>query len=136
MTSTWHRCVRLVHSPKPLKRQATPYSSGDLARIIKQNGVEIGQNRLFEWMRKNGFLISRSGESYNLPTQKALDRGLFEIKKTAITKPDGTTLVTTTPKVTGKGQIFFVNRFIYLEANRIGDECQARIDKDRREGKL
>lgn len=86
---------------------------GDLARIIKQNGVEIGQNRLFDWLRKKGFLISRVGESYNLPTQKSLNMGLFEIKKTVITKPDGTSLVTTTPKVTGKGQVYFVNKFLY-----------------------
>ncbi len=109
---------------------------GDLARIIKQNGIEIGQNRLFEWLRKNSFLISRCGESYNLPTQKALNQGLFEIKKTVITKPDGTSLVTTTPKVTGKGQIFFVNRFLYIEANRRGAECQAKIEQDRKDGKL
>lgn len=109
---------------------------GDLARIIKQNGVEIGQNRLFNWMRSNGYLINRSGESYNLPTQKALNQGLFEIKKTVITKPDGTSLVTTTPKVTGKGQIYFVNKFLYDEMNRKGAEFQAQIEQNRKEGKL
>lgn len=86
---------------------------GDLARIIKQNGIDIGQNRLFEWMREKSYLISRKGESYNMPTQTALVLGLFEVKKTVITKPDGTSLVTTTPKVTGKGQIYFVNKFLY-----------------------
>lgn len=97
---------------------------GDLARIIKQNGVEIGQNRLFEWLRKNNFLISRAGESYNLPTQKALNMGLFEIKKTVITKPNGDSLITTTPKVTGKGQIYFVNRFLYDSINQLEIEKQ------------
>lgn len=121
---------------KAVETSSTSCLVGDLARIIKQNGVEIGQNRLFAWMRKNGFLIIRPGESYNLPTQKALNQGLFEIKKTVITKPDGTSLVTTTPKVTGKGQIFFVNRFIYIEANRKADECQRQIEQDRKEGKL
>lgn len=85
---------------------------GELAGILKQNGVEIGQNRLFEWLRKNGFLCS-IGERHNLPTQRSLDMGLFEIKKQTIQKPNGTTLVTTTPKVTGKGQIYFVNKFLY-----------------------
>ena len=101
---------------------------GELARIIKQNGVEIGQNRLFVWMRERGYLI-KTTESYNQPTQKSMNMGLFEIKKTAITKPDGTTLVTTTTKVTGKGQIYFVNKFLYeiinsedLELLRTGNE--------------
>lgn len=97
---------------------------GDLARIIKQNGVEIGQNRLFDWLRKKGYLISRVGESYNLPTQKSLNMGLFEIKKTVITKPDGTSLVTTTPKVTGKGQVYFVNKFLYEIINEAELERQ------------
>lgn len=87
----------------------------ELAKILRQNGVEVGQNRLFEWMRNNGFLC-KSGEYYNQPTQKAMEMGLFEIKKTTIVKPDGTTLVNTTPKITGKGQIFFVNRFLYNKA--------------------
>ena len=97
---------------------------GELARIIKQNGVEIGQNRLFEYLREHGFLIRRLGESYNQPTQRAMDAGLFEMKKTIITKPDGTSLVNTTPKVTGKGQIFFVNRFLYdtINAEKIAEQ--------------
>lgn len=85
---------------------------GELARIIKQNGVEIGQNRLFVWLREKGYLCKK-GEMYNQPTQKALDMGLFEIKKTVITKPNGKSLVTTTTKVTGKGQVYFVNKFLY-----------------------
>ena len=89
---------------------------GELARIIKQNGVEIGQNRLFQWMHDKGYLCKK-GEMYNQPTQKALQMGLFEIKKTVITKPNGDSLVTTTTKVTGKGQIYFVNKFLYDAIN-------------------
>lgn len=84
---------------------------GELAKIMHQNGVSIGQNRLFEELRKTGYLGSK-GEYYNIPTQRAVEQGLFEIKKTSITKPDGTVLVTTTTKVTGKGQIYFLNKFI------------------------
>lgn len=90
---------------------------GELARIIKQNGVEIGQNRLFSWLRDNGYLCKK-GEMYNQPTQKALGMGLFEIKKTVITKPNGNSLVTTTTKVTGKGQIYFVNKFLFDTINK------------------
>ena len=89
---------------------------GELARIIKQNGVEIGQNRIFVWLRDNGYLCKK-GEMYNQPTQKALGMGLFEIKKTVITKPNGNSLVTTTTKVTGKGQIYFVNKFLFDTIN-------------------
>lgn len=89
---------------------------GELARIIKQNGVEIGQNRLFQWLREKGYLCKK-GEMYNQPTQKALQMGLFEIKKTVITKPNGNSLVTTTTKVTGKGQIYFTNKFLYDAIN-------------------
>jgi phage antirepressor YoqD-like protein len=87
----------------------------ELAKILKQNGVDVGQNRLFEWLRKHGYLCSR-GEYYNQPTQKAMELELFEIKKTSITKPDGSVLVTCTTKVTGKGQIYFVNKFIPKQA--------------------
>lgn len=85
---------------------------GELAKIIRQNGVEIGQNRLFEVLREKGYLCKK-GEMYNQPTQKALDLKLFEIKKTVIQKPSGETIVTTTTKVTGKGQIYFVNKFLH-----------------------
>lgn len=81
----------------------------ELAKILQQNGVNIGQNRLFAWLREHGYLGTR-GEYYNQPTQRAMGMGLFEIKKTSITKPDGSVLVTTTTKVTGKGQIYFVNK--------------------------
>ena len=83
----------------------------ELAKILNQNGVDIGQNRLFVWLREHGYLCSK-GEYYNQPTQKAMDLQLFEIKKTSIVKPDGTTFVTCTTKVTGKGQIYFVNKFL------------------------
>lgn len=83
----------------------------ELAKILQQNGVNIGQNRLFAWMRENGYL-GQKGEYYNHPTQKAMSQGLFELKKTTITKPDGTILVTTTTKVSGKGQVYFVNKFL------------------------
>ena len=82
-----------------------------LARLIKQNGVDMGQNRLFKWMRSNGYLC-RHGEYYNLPTQKAMDMGLFEIQVRTIVLPDGMTRNTRTPLVTGKGQVYFVNRFL------------------------
>lgn len=83
----------------------------ELAKILQQNGVKIGQNRLFTWMRENGYLCQK-GDYYNQPTQKAMELGLFELKKTSITKPDGSVLVTTTTKVTGKGQIYFVEKFL------------------------
>jgi len=83
----------------------------ELAKIITQNGYEIGQNRLFKWMRSQGYL-GKQGEYYNLPTQRAMELGLFEVKKTSISKPDGTVLVSTTPKVTGKGQVYFVNKLL------------------------
>lgn len=85
---------------------------GELAKIIKQNGYEIGQNRFFEWLRNNNYLISRRGTDYNMPTQKAMKLGLFEIKETSITHADGHISVNKTPKVTGKGQVYFVNKFL------------------------
>lgn len=103
---------------------------GELARIIKQNGVEIGQNRLFQWLRDKGYLCKK-GELYNQPTQKALQMGLFEIKKTVITKPNGDSLVTTTTKVTGKGQIYFVNKFLY---DAINDKELARQADEAKKG--
>lgn len=84
---------------------------GQLAKLIKQNGYEIGQNRLFQWLRENGFLI-KGGSRYNQPTQKAMDLGLFEVKERTITNPDGSIRITLTTKVTGKGQIYFVNKFL------------------------
>lgn len=84
---------------------------GQLAALIRQNGVDIGQNRLFEWMRGRGYLVA-SGSRRNSPTQKSLDMGLFEVKERAINNPDGSVRLTLTTKVTGKGQIYFVNKFV------------------------
>lgn len=85
---------------------------GELAKILKQNGVEIGQNRLFAWLRNNGYLIRRKGTDYNMPTQSAMEMGLFEIKETVVSHSDGHTSINKTPKVTGKGQQYFINKFI------------------------
>lgn len=83
---------------------------GDLAKLIKQNGTDIGQKRLFERMRNDGYLI-KTGTSKNMPTQKAMEKGLFEVKERVISNPDGSTRITRTTKVTGQGQIFFINKF-------------------------
>ena len=84
---------------------------GDLAKLIKQNGVDIGQKRLFEYLRENGYLI-KSGSSKNMPTQKSMDMRLFEVKERTINNPDGTVRITKTTKVTGKGQTYFINKFL------------------------
>ena len=83
---------------------------GELAKIIKAKGYDIGQNKLFTWMRENGYLM-KTGEAYNQPTQKSMELGLMEIKKSIINNPDGSTITTATTKITGKGQIYFVNKF-------------------------
>lgn len=85
---------------------------GDLAKILRGNGVEIGANRLFQWMRDEGFLIRRKGTDWNMPTQRSMELGLFRIKETAVTHADGHVTVSKTPKVTGKGQQYFVARFM------------------------
>ena len=85
---------------------------GDLAKIIKQNGVDIGQKRLFSWMREHGYLIKRKGADWNSPTQKSMEKGLFEVKETAITHSDGHVSVSKTTKVTGRGQLYFINKFV------------------------
>lgn len=85
---------------------------GDLAKILKGNGIDIGQKRLFAWLREHGWLIKAKGSSWNMPTQKSMDLGLFEIKETTVTHADGHTTVNKTPKVTGKGQTYFTNLFL------------------------
>lgn len=85
---------------------------GDLAKILKGNGVDVGANRLFAWMRENGYLIRRRGSDWNMPTQRSMELGLFEIKETAVTHSDGHVTVNRTPKVTGKGQGYFLNLFL------------------------
>lgn len=83
----------------------------DLAKLLRQNGVNIGGNRLFDWMRQNGYLVKRRGADWNMPTQRSMEMGLFEVKETSVTHSDGHVTVTKTPKVTGKGQVYFVNKF-------------------------
>ena len=93
---------------------------GELAKILKANGIDIGQNRLFAWMRENGYLISRKGSDYNMPTQKSMNLGLFKIKETTINKPDGSIAISKTVKVLGKGQQYFINKFIQKQQVAIG----------------
>lgn len=85
---------------------------GELAKLIKQNGVDTGQRRLFKWLRGHGYLCKKTGECFNEPTQYSMELGLFEIKKTVIQKPDGSAIINKTVKVTGKGQVYFVNKFL------------------------
>lgn len=94
---------------------ATAHTSiliGELAKLLKQNGVDMGQNRLFDWMRKNGYLIARKGTDYNMPTQKSMELGLMEIKETSISHADGHVSISKTPKITGKGQQYFIGKFL------------------------
>ena len=102
--------------PKEIFADAVSASStsilvGELAKILKQNGIDMGQNRLFEWLRCNGYLIRRKGTDYNMPTQYSMELGLFEIKETSVAHSDGHVAIHKTAKVTGKGQIYFVNKF-------------------------
>lgn len=85
---------------------------GDLAKLLKQNGVETGQKRLFDWMREKGYLIKRKGSDWNMPTQRYVADGLFQIKETVISNPDGSVRMTKTTKVTGKGQQYFLNKYL------------------------
>ncbi|MEZ7645329.1 phage antirepressor KilAC domain-containing protein [Streptococcus parasanguinis] len=85
---------------------------GELAKLISQNGYKIGANRLFAWLRENGYLIKRKGSDWNMPTQRSMEMGLFEIEETNIQHPDGHVTVTKTSKVTGKGQQYFINKFL------------------------
>lgn len=97
---------------------ATSHTSilvGELAKILKQNGIEMGQKRLFAWLREKGYLIKRQGTDYNMPTQKSMDLGLFEIKEGSYVNGSGVNITTKTPKVTGKGQQYFINKFLAKE---------------------
>lgn len=89
---------------------------GELAKVLKGNGVSIGQNRLFVWMRENGYLINRKGSDWNMPTQKAMELGLFKVKETVINHSDGSISISKTVKVTGKGQLYFVNKFLQAKS--------------------
>lgn len=84
---------------------------GDLAKLLKQNGIDTGQKRLFEWMREHGYLIKRKGADWNMPTQKSMEMELFEVKESTVNNPDGSVRINKTTKVTGKGQIYFINKF-------------------------
>lgn len=108
-----------IHRMKPKEIFAdavtSSYSSiliGELAKVLKQNGIEIGQKRLFQWMRDNGYLIKRSGSEHNMPTQRSMELKILEIKELIITNPDGSTKIVKTTKVTGKGQQYFINKFL------------------------
>jgi anti-repressor protein len=110
---------RLLQEQKPkvlfaeaVEASKTSILIGELAKILKQNGIEMGQNRLFNWLRDNNYLISRKGTDYNMPTQKAMELGLFEIKETVINHSDGHISVSKTPKIKGKGQTYFINKFL------------------------
>lgn len=114
-----------VMQPKALFADAVSASKtsilvGELAKLLKQNGIEIGQQRLFKWLRENGYLIRKNGSSWNLPTQRSMEQGLFEIKETSITHSDGHISISKTVKVTGKGQVFFVNKFLKSEDKNHG----------------
>lgn len=115
--NTQLRIENKTMKPKALFADAVSASQktiliGDLAKILKQNGVNIGSVRLFRWLRQHGYLIKRDASDYNMPTQKSMERELFVVKETVITHSDGHTTISKTPKVTGKGQIYFVNKFL------------------------
>lgn len=104
-------------TPKALFADAVSASQtsilvGELAKLLKQNGVEMGANRLFVWLRENGYLIKRKGTDYNMPTQRSMELGLFEIKEHSHINSNGVNVTTKTPKVTGKGQQYFINKFL------------------------
>lgn len=108
--------IEAMH-PKALFADAVSASKtsiliGDLAKLLKQNGVDIGQKRLFQWLRENKYLISQKGASYNSPTKRSMEMKLFEVKETTITHADGHITINRTAKVTGKGQVYFINKFV------------------------
>ena len=108
--------------PKEIFADAVSASSssiliGDLAKLICQNGVDIGQKRLFEWLRENGYLIKRKGSDWNMPTQKSIEMGLFEIKESSRLDANGCNVTTRTTKATGKGQVYFINKFLTVAPN-------------------
>lgn len=93
---------------------------GELAKILRGNGINIGANRLFQWMRDQGYLISRKGTDYNMPTQRSMNLGLFKIKESTITHSNGSVSISKTTKVTGKGQQYFINKFMKMNEAAIG----------------
>ena len=118
LETTVNKQNELLERSKPLvcfancvKTAETSILVGELAKLLKQNGINIGQKRLFEWLRNNGYLI-KSGSDKNMPTQYSMERGWFEIKETVISHSDGHTSISKTPKITGRGQIYFINKFM------------------------
>jgi len=107
-----HKAQPAVLFAKSVQTANTSILIGELAKILKQNGIDIGQNRLFTKLRDDEFLIKRRGADYNMPTQKSMQMGLFEIKETVISHADGHTTISKTPKISGRGQVYFVNRFL------------------------
>lgn len=114
-----HQLEAQIEADKPkvlfanaVEASATSILIGDFAKILRQNGYNIGQNRLFEWLRNNGFLIRKRGESYNMPTQRSMDMSLFEVKERTHNEPNGGIRISKTTKMTGKGQTYFINKFL------------------------
>ncbi|HFI0326788.1 TPA: phage antirepressor KilAC domain-containing protein [Streptococcus suis] len=114
-----HQLEAKIEADKPkvlfanaVEASATSILIGDFAKILRQNGYNIGQNRLFEWLRNNGFLIRKRGESYNMPTQRSMDMNLFEVKERTHNEPNGSIRISKTTKMTGKGQTYFINKFL------------------------
>ncbi|HEL2310496.1 TPA: phage antirepressor KilAC domain-containing protein [Streptococcus suis 11538] len=114
-----HQLEAQIEADKPkvlfanaVEASATSILIGDFAKILRQNGYNIGQNRLFEWLRENGFLIRKRGESYNMPTQRSMDMSLFEVKERTHHEPNGSIRISKTTKMTGKGQTYFINKFL------------------------
>ena len=114
-----HKLEAQIEADKPkvlfanaVEASATSILIGDFAKILRQNGYNIGQNRLFEWLRNNGFLIRKRGESYNMPTQRSMDMSLFEVKERTHHEPNGSIRISKTTKMTGKGQTYFINKFL------------------------
>lgn len=114
-----HKLEAQVEADKPKVLFANAVSAsqtsiliGDFAKLLRQNGLNIGQNRLFIWLRENGFLINRKGDSWNMPTQRSMDRGLFEIKERTHHEPNGTIRISKTTKITGKGQVYFMEKLL------------------------
>lgn len=121
-----HEAEKTIEEQKPkvlfadaVSASKTSILVGDLAKILKGNGINIGANRLFQWLRDNGYLISRNGTDRNMPTQRSMELGLFEIKETAITHSDGHVTINKTPKVTGRGQTYFVNKFLAANSTEL-----------------
>ncbi|AUC92172.1 phage antirepressor KilAC domain-containing protein [Streptococcus suis] len=114
-----HQLEAQIEADKPkvlfanaVEASATSILIGDFAKILRQNSYNIGQNRLFEWLRNNGFLIRKRGESYNMPTQRSMDMSLFEVKERTHNEPNGSIRISKTTKMTGKGQTYFINKFL------------------------